>query len=252
MTIESQVTTPEVTEIPSGDAAVNPEVAVQEHVDAPEGGEVTSTKPELTEAERQAKALQRRVDRLTRERYQLRAENDQLRTRGQPQPSDEQEVLTPEEVDRRATEKARQMTEAQRVNDRCNEIAKQGAKEFKADFNKALEEVASITPLFDAQTRPTPLMQAILETDEPHKVLHYLGTNPDVAEEIADMSPLRAARKLGQIERDMAAKPEPKPSNAPKPLQPVKAAAAGGSPDPSKDPEGWAKWRNEQMRGASK
>lgn len=246
MTIESQVTTPEVTEIQSGDAAVNPEVADQGNVETPEGGE---GKPEPTEAERQAKALQRRVDRLTRERYQLRAENDQLRTRSHPQGTDEQGTLTAEDVERRADEKARAMTETQRVNDRCNEIAKQGAKEFKGEFDKALAEVGSITPLFDAKGKPQPLMQAILETDEPHKVLHYLGTNPDVAEELADMSPMRAARKLGQIERDMAAKPEPKPSNAPKPLQPVKAAAAGGSPDPSKDPEGWAKWRNEQLRG---
>lgn len=250
MTTEIQVTTPEVTEIPSGDAAVNPEVAGQENVETPAGGE---GKPEPTEAERQAKALQRRVDRLTRERYQLRAENENLRTRSQPQAADEQETLTPEEVDRRAEEKARAMTEAQRVNDRCNEIAKQGEKEFKADFDKALKEVSSIAPLFDAKTgKPEPLMQAILETDEPHKVLHYLGMHPDVAEEIADMSPLRAARKLGQIERDMATKPEPKPSNAPKPLSPVKAAAAGSSPDPSKDPEGWAKWRNEQLRGTRK
>lgn len=249
MTIESTVTTPEVTEIPSGDAAVNPEVAGQEIVETPAGGE---EKSEPTEAERQAKALQRRVDRLTRERYQLRAENDQLRTSRQPAAADEQETLTQEDVDRRANEKAQQIADTQRMNDRCNEIAKQGAKEFKGDFDKAMAEVHGITPLFDRQGRPQPLMQAILETDEPHKVLHYLGTNPDVAEELADMSPLRAARKLGQIEIDLAKKPESKPSNAPKPLSPVKSGAAGGSPDPAKDPEGWARWRNEQMRGARK
>lgn len=248
MTTEAVVTTPEVTEISSGDAAVNPEVAGQENVDAPPGGE--AAKPEPTEAEREARAKQRRIDRMTRETYRLRAENEQLRQSQGRQPVDEQETLTAEDVERRADEKARAMTETQRVNDRCNEIAKQGAKEFKGEFDKALAEVGSITPLFDAKGKPQPLMQAILETDEPHKVLHYLGTNPDVAEELADMSPLRAARKLGQIERDMAAKPESKPSSAPKPLQPVKAAAAGGSPDPSKDPEGWAKWRNEQLRGA--
>jgi hypothetical protein len=248
MTTESQVTTPDVTEIPSGESAVTPEIAGQDNANeaqTPEGGE--GTKPEPTAAERAAKALERRVARLTREKYQLSAQLEQ--TRQVPQPNGEQETLTPDEVERRADEKARAMTETQRLNDRSNQIYETGVKAFKGDFDKALSEIQQISPLFDAKGKPVPLMQAIFETDEPHKVLHYLGTNLDVAEELADMSPLRAARMLGQIEADLAKKPEPKPSNAPKPLQPVKAAAAGSAPDPSKDPEGWAKWRNEQTHG---
>lgn len=251
MTTEAIAATPDAAAVPSGESAVNPQVAGEEHVEAqPEGGE--GNKPEPNESERQAKAMRRRIDRLTRDKYQLAAENDQLRARGQ-QPADDETPLSQADIDRLADEKANAKVAAQRVNDRCNEIARLGAKEFKGDFDKAMAEVHSISPLFDRQGRPEPLMQAILETDEPHKVLHYLGTNPDVAEEIAEMSPLRAARRLGQIERDMAAKPpEPKPSNAPKPLQPVKSAAASGEPDPSKDPAGWMKWRNEQLRGARK
>lgn len=247
MSEESQVVAPESTEIPSGESAVTPEVAGQDNAgeaQAPEGGE--GTKPEPTAAERAAKALERRVARLTREKYQLAAQLEQ--TRQIQQPNGEQETLTPDEVERRADEKARVMTETQRLNDRSNQIYETGVKEYKGDFDKALSEIQQISPLFDAKGKPVPLMQAIFETDEPHKVLHYLGTNLDVAEELADMSPLRAARKLGQIEADLAKKPEPKPSSAPRPIQPVKSVSAGGVPDASKDPEAWIAWRNASMR----
>lgn len=250
MTTEAIAATPDAAAVPSGESAVNPEVADQEHVEARPEGEA---KPQRTEAEKRAYSLERRVGRLTRDKAELNAELQMLRQQPRQQPTDEETPLSQADIDRLAEEKANAKVAAQRVNDRCNEIAKQGAKEFKGDFDKAMAEVHSIAPLFDRQGRPEPLMQAILETDEPHKVLHYLGTNPDVAEEIADMSPLRAARRLGQIERDLATKPlEPKPSNAPKPLQPVKSAAASGEPDPSKDAAGWMKWRNEQLRGARK
>lgn len=251
MSDEIQVATPEATEIPSGAPAEVPVVAEQE----PPSGETPDTdeghepaKPERTEAEKKAYALERRVSRLVRERAQLAAELEQARRVTPADPTGDPELLPPDEIDRRATEKARQIADMQRVADRCNEVAKLGAKEFKGEFDQVIKDVHEIVPLFDRAGAPQPFMQAILETDEPHKVLHYLGKNPEVAEELADMSPLRAARRLGQIERDLAAKPEPKPSSAPRPIQPVKSGAASGAPDAAKDPEAWVAWRNAQLR----
>ncbi|AZS78788.1 hypothetical protein ELS24_10235 [Achromobacter spanius] len=239
MTIESQAAPVEAAQIPSTDpATITPAQAEPEN---PEGT-ADQQKPELTQAEREARALKRRVDRLTREKYQTQAELQQLRQRP-AEPQADASQLTEQEINRRAV----QVAEAKAVNDRCNEIARVGAKEFP-DFMDKFAELSADIPTF-TKDGPTPFMEAILDSDSPAALLHHIASNPDLADELADLSPRQQVRRLALIERDMGAKEAPpKTSSAPKPIQPVKPTATAGGPDPGKDPEGWIAWRNAQVR----
>lgn len=239
MTIESQAAPVEAAQIPSTDPATNS--PVQAEPENPEGN-AEPQKPELTPAEREARALKRRVDRLTREKYQTQAELQQLRQR----PADPQvdaSQMTEQEVNRRA----QQIAETRAFNDRCNEIDRVGRKEFP-DFADKFAELSAEIPTF-TEKGATPFMEAILDSDNPAALIHHLGSNPDLAAELADLTPRQQVRRLALIERDMGAKEAPpKTSSAPKPIQPVKPTATAGGPDPGKDPEAWIAWRNAQVR----
>jgi hypothetical protein len=227
------------------------EPAETQEVAAPEG---EHHEPVVDDAAKALEATKRRIDRLTADKYRTKAENEQLRAERQQlqqqlaalqgEPDKEQPRLTEQDIQRHA----REIVEVERFAAKCNDIADQGKKAFKGEFDAALKTLAQAAPLFNQQGRPEPLMQAILTTDKPHEVLHYLGTNPEVAEDLADMPPLQQARKLALIERDLAGKNTKQTSNAPRPLQPVKAAAGSGEPDAKADPEAWIKWRNKQSR----
>jgi hypothetical protein len=75
-------------------------------------------------------------------------------------------------------------------------------------------------------------MQVVMEAEAPAAVLHYLGTNPDLAADLADLSPTQLARRLDRIEREMADAGKASVSSAPRPLTPVKASGSA-TKDPS-------------------
>jgi len=235
MTLEN--TTPEVV---SGDTAQETPAVAPLTTDENQ----TPADEKATDADKAAKALQRRIDRLTREKYQLRAELDQSR---QPKQSDEDHQLTPDDVETRAEARAREMLEVKQFNDRCNEVFEKGNKASK-QFTESLKTLAEeIGSAFDAKGKPTPVMSAILDADEPHKVILYLADKPDLAAELAELSPSRQIRRVAQLEREMGEEAKPQTSNAPKPPQPVKSGGGSSSaPDP-KDTARWIAWENEKL-----
>ena len=208
----------------------------------------TSETPE-DEAAKSLKRMQRRIDKRTADVYRERAEKEQLaqritelESRLQPQ---QEPAIDPKQLQSEVQKQAREIARLQVVNEKCNAIAAQGKKEFP-DFDAALSGLAAEAgALFDARGRPLPLMDVILEADAPAKLLHYLGTNPDVAAELADLTPTQLARRLDRIEREMTSKP--KTSNAPKPLEPVKGHAGSKDPSQMTDAE-FAAWRREQIK----
>jgi hypothetical protein len=128
---------------------------------------------------------------------------------------------------------------------KCNQIADQGAKAYP-DFNDAMEAVRLSAP---SQGALRTALAAVVEADEPAKVLHYLGTHPEEAEQLFRLSPVAMARKLGQIEARMSAPTQPpRTSSAPEPIKPIGARSSGptGLSD-SQSMADWIKTRNEQL-----
>lgn len=228
MTLEANVSPAEETQIPSADLTQEtPEVVAPETVENAE----QQSEPEKVEEDDREKALkrmQRRIDRRTAELYRERAEREALATRlaqFEQRPNEEAE---PQKQD--PYKLAQEIAQAERFTEKCNAIAAEGDKKFP-DFSQALQTVAAEAgPLFDRAGRPSTLMSVVMEADAPAALLHHLGKNPDVAAELADLSPTQLARRLDRIEREMAAKP--KVSAAPKPLSPVRASGSAVK-DPS-------------------
>lgn len=249
MTIDVPVGTPDPTEIPQGDATETPEV-VEPGKDAE-----TEQKAEKTEAEilreelaRKERQMQRRIDRLTKKLHEA---SYQQPTRTQPEPvadDADQPRYTEEEIQRKADERAREILETERITQRANDIAANGEKEY-SDFGDKVRAVMSEVQLFDQRGRMTPLMEIIAEADKPHALLHYLGSNPDVVDELADLPLAKQARRLALIEADLAKPKEPpakQVSKAPKPIEPVKPAGRASDEPPIEDTKAWIEWSNRQ------
>jgi hypothetical protein len=202
-----------------------------------------------SDADKAAKALQRRVDRLTREKYQLRAENEQLRTPKQQADDENKEHLTEDEVENRAQVLAMEIAELKQIKQHCNAVFDKGVKANK-DFAKTFQGLVSeIGDPFDSKGKPSNTMAAILDAEEPHKLIQYLADNPDLASELADLPASKQIRRIVQIEKEMGEETKPQKSNAPAPAKPVNAGATTSAKDPATmtDKE-FAEWRKADIK----
>lgn len=93
--------------------------------------------------------------------------------------------------------------------------------------------------------------EAILASDNPPALIYHLGKNPDLAYQIAEMNPLRAARELGRIEAGLTRPKAPTVSQAPPPVGSVPSGGPPPNTDMSKarDYKEWLAIREGQLKG---
>lgn len=97
------------------------------------------------------------------------------------------------------------------------------------------------------------MAEFISESDLGADVAYFLGKNPSKAAEIAQLSPIKAARELTRIESELAARPKATPSKAPEPISPVGVrgkASSSSLPSDADDIDTWM--RKEQARTRSR
>jgi len=243
---ETQVSTAPETLNPAPELAATPEVATPE-------SEATEQPKEPDQADKALKGLHRRIDRLTAARYQEQAraeqaarEAEQLRQRlAQYETAPEREELTPDKVLPIARHMAEQLKEQDKVRESVSTVLTRG--KTLEGFDSACNTVNEVLPFYTNNGAPTTFLRAVLEGETPERVLHYLGTNPDVVEELAGLSPTQVARRLDRIEQKLSAPAAPQETQAPKPIAPLKGSATG-TKDPSQmsDRE-FAEWRKRQI-----
>lgn len=215
-----------------------------------DGGQEPSSedaKAEKSPEQRELERLRRQLTKRDRTQGKLHQELQQARERlSQFETAQPQQARAPQEsADPVAI--AREIALVEKVAEKSNQIYKDGNKRFP-DFEEAVLAVAEEAgPLFDRYGRPTPVMDAVLDSDKPTDLLHFLGKNPDLASELEGLTPAQLGRRIARIEAQMSDQAKPKTSAAPKPLAPVR----GGSSD-QKDPTDmsqseFAKWRKEQI-----
>ena len=241
---ETQVSPAEETQNQAAALAEPPEVANPEaSTEQPD-----QPKEQADPADKAVKGLLRRVDRLTAAKYQEQAraeqatrETEQLRQRlAQYEAPSEKEQLTPESVLPIAQQLAQQMREQEKTRDTVSSVLSKG--KTLEGFDAACNTVNEVLPFYERNGSPSGFLRAVLEGDAPEKVLHYLGSNPDVAEELANLSPTQVARRLDRIEQKLGEPVAPKVSTAPKAIAPVRSASRedGGLSD-SLPLDEWAK-----------
>lgn len=220
-------------------------------------------KKEKTQEQREIERLRRRVDNLTRRKYELEAAGA-ANARQQQQPNtegddDEPVTLTRAELNQRIAEQAKQLAptmreqqaEVERRHTVVNSLAKEWGQEKFDTLSAELDD--AFGGLVDRRGAPKPATDAIFEADSPKDVIEYL-TDPDNADEAAslsNMSALQAGRAIARIEQKLEAaksKDKPKPSNAPAPIEPARGGGVpNGMPDPS-NTKAYIAWANAQER----
>lgn len=166
---------------------------------------------------------QKRIDRLTREKYQMKAELEMLKGmmlggNQVQQQGDDDSIDLDALVDQRLAER-----EAQR------EAQRQSAK-----VQKILGEVEDLVDDFDiedwADLPITPYMaDAIIESDLSAEISAYLYNNPSEVTRIAELPKARQAAAIGKLEARLESAESGKvaaKSSAPAPIKPVAAAKA--------------------------
>lgn len=210
--------------------------------------EQPETQPE-DPAAKSLKRLERRIDRVTAARYQAEAEREQAKQEAAQLRAQLQQFAQPDEQQRQQPQidpvaLATEIANTRAITDKSNAIAKDGETKYgKAEFASALRTVQEEAgQLFNQYGRPTAIGEAVLSADEPAALLHYLGTNPDIASELADLTPVQAARRIARIEIEMSKPAAQKQSAAPRPIKPVKGVThdAGGL-SPNLPIDEWAK-----------
>lgn len=203
--------------------------------------------PEPTPEEREKARADRAFARLRAERWEARQEAAELRgrlqeiERQQQQARDPNAPLTPADIDRIADQRAEQKMQQAQFTARCNEAYATGAKEIPG-FEESVQQLR----MAGGNALPV-IVQAALETEVPHKVIDYLGRNPEEAEALARMSPVALGAAVAKLAAKAAAPPPPKPvSAAPAPIKPLATSSTVSDAEP-KDVEEWMKWRRRQV-----
>ena len=203
--------------------------------------------------------FQRRIDDLTRERWNERrraeaAESELARVRGavggEVKPEGEAQqptgktyteaevrAITQTEARRLATQEAQNIS----FNNECNRVYGEGKEQF-ADFDdrlRAFQPLGGLNPN---------IIAAALETGKAAEVLHTLGGNLDEAARIFSLPPIKQVAELVKLAHSLGGVKAV--SKAPAPITPKIGGSGKGTPnleDPSLSTEEWMKLRNKAL-----
>jgi hypothetical protein len=244
-----------------------------------EGGEDEDEgdEPESEEKPRRKGGVQKKIDRLTRERRSLEAENAALKARldgGKPteatpaasDASDKEPNIddfpTYEAYNRALIRYELKQDEKAKAVQAEMAKAEESQRQVLDSFNKRVAEFKATAKDFDdvlaaVEVPISPALQiAILESEVGPSIAYDLAKNPKELERINALSPLAIAREVGRLEAAKlkpAEAPKPKLSQAPKPITPV---AKGGKtaapnvydPETANDFTKWEAARNRDLK----
>lgn len=263
----------EEVELQQAAVETTPEQAAQQPDTAPENQTDVDTTAQAKEDEdehRVPKGVQKRIDRLTQEKYRLRAELDFLRSQQPQQAQPAQQAQQPSQAPKleqyNSIEEYLDALADHKASQKFDHLAKE--REAKESQTRQQQEVAKLHESYTKQTEQArqaygdfddvvqdpdlPISQAmaeaIMRSTNGADVAYYLGKNPDQAARIASLDPFSAAVEIGRIAATVV-RPQPrKTSNAPPPIQPVGARATPVTDPDKMSTEDWLKWRNDQLK----
>ena len=263
----------EEVELQQAAVETTPEQAVQQPETAPENQTDVDTTAQAKEDEdehRVPKGVQKRIDRLTQEKYRLRAELDFLRSQQPQQAQPAQQAQQPSQAPKleqyNSIEEYLDALADHKASQKFDHLAKE--REAKESQTRQQQEVAKLHESYTKQTEQArqaygdfddvvqdpdlPISQAmaesIMRSTNGADVAYYLGKNPDQAARIASLDPFSAAVEIGRIAATVV-RPQPrKTSNAPPPIQPVGARATPVTDPDKMSADEWIKWRNGQLK----
>lgn len=217
-------------------------------------GEPTTSSTVTPDPAKDSPAYQKRIDKLTWEKNDLRRQLDELRARPEPKapasetpkpPTRAEHDFDEDKYQAAVLDYSRAVARQEAREELKKEREQQTANERKSNWEKRQEEFIKSKPDYREKVLENPslavtneMAQVIAESDLGPEIAYYLGENEEKAAEIARLSPTRQAVEIGRIEARLeAAKqappPPPKQSEAPPPVPKIEAV----DPVVSKDPK---------------
>lgn len=145
-------------------------------------------------------------------------------------------------VQARAESLASQRTQTESMNSKIDAINKAGAKEFGAEFDKAVQNLQI------AGVGGPDFLRVLTSVPNPEKIVAYLGKteNMNEAMRIGTMDPVQMGIEMAQMSEKAVKAFAKQVSKAPPPIETVSgrgnANSDGVEPDPS-DHKAWIAWR---------
>lgn len=230
---------------PEVEATVDPEKEADKETD-----NIGDNTPENTE---KSKGVQKRIDKLVRERESLKRENERLKAKPVEQESQSKEtgeIKEPVESDFETyDEYLDALDKFDKQPDQPSKKESVADKEDKQSQDEGGLTDSQKTALAITQERVNSadkpedfekialnpdlsvtgdMLEALAECDDPVKVMYHLGKNADLAADIAGKSPAQQMREIAKLDLTVTSKP-PKPTkttNAPDPISPVSGSDA--------------------------
>lgn len=170
------------------------------------GTEKTETQP------KKKGGFQKSIDRLTREKYELQQQIEELRKGPGPQaakpeaePKVEDFKTIAEYEDAKIAYKVDQRIKAREIEE-TRKAQEDHVKSVLAEHNRRIAEAIEVHPDYEEVRDALGNTEiqaaayfAIPEQPNSAEVVYYLGKNPDVVEELNRMSPTAAAARIGRI-----------------------------------------------------
>lgn len=243
----------EVTAKPQADAADD----TQKATDEAKTGEGENSAD--TDSAELPKGIKKRIDTLTRQRYERDARIAELEAQlaaHKPQPKDPQ----PQDFDDLETylEAKAEHIAGMKMSQTQQVAAQEAIRQEKAQgFNQRADELRKSAPDFDQAIAAVPavlmkpeMVDVILDIDEGPQVAYHLATNLHECARIASLPERQQALELLKLAAKLAARPEPKRvTSAPEPVKPIKAQGSTSKRPEDMSMDEYAKrWNAEQSK----
>jgi hypothetical protein len=236
------------------EAAQNHAATTDAQTGGAEGGEVSQVTPKTYSEEE----MQDRVERASA-KAAAKAERRAFReatARLNQQPAHQQQAQSQTDGRPARTQYASQEAYEDAVADwRLDQREAQKQHQSLAKKTQTIYAEAEKLPGFDREafdelplTRS--IVEALVDSDAPAKLMQHLAANPEEAERIAALPAGRQGAAIGKLEAKLEAEKVTPParSKAPTALAPAKGSAnSSGMPDPS-DTKAYIRWANESER----
>lgn len=147
-----------------------------------------------------------------------------------------------------------------KVDQKLNKSSAETAKRTESSLQQAnwavkLEAAQSTLPDYAevVGSSEVPILQhvaqALMDADRGPELAYHMAQNPEVAERLNKMSPMKAALELGRLETALAAPVAKQTTNAPAPATPIRTTSARQS-DPAKmSMDEYVEYRRKQGAG---
>lgn len=226
-----------------GEAEPKAEAKEPEAVEAEEVVEQTDWKDK--ELKRKHAQIKERDRQLAEQSERIRA-LEELAQRGTKEGDEPAKTPVQNMSQAQIQEAAKVLREQERYQEDLTTINANGEKNYGKEWAKSLENLATLG------TVEMPVMQGILATDDPAKVLYELGKNPSEYQRIMDLP--QARRQTEFVKLSLKTAPKKAVSSAPEPVESVRGRVTPSAlPQDTDDDATWyAKWEAHQAERRKK